>query len=141
MRVQLVSTTNMRVFFGMSSDAANSPSASDTYADSKSVAMIVVRTTDLGGTYKFVHNDGSATALYEDTGISVSTTLRTWEIYGDDSGARFGWAVDGGSITWYTTQVPASTTNLGIIHEIQTNDSGVAKSMNVVAVYTEFDSK
>jgi hypothetical protein len=139
MRGRLVSTTNLRSFFGLSSDAANSPSASDTYATSKHVAMIGSRSNDTN--FQFIHNDGSNPALYEDTGIPVNNTVRTWEIFGDDNGARFGWAVDGGTINWVTTQPPGSTNALGIVHEVQTNESGVAKSFDMLSMYIEFDTK
>lgn len=131
--------STLRSFFGLSSDGANSPSASDNYADSKSVAMIGHRTTDT--TFQFIHNDASGTALYDNTTISVNATVHTWEIFGDETGGRFGWAVDGGAINWAASQAPASTTNLGVVHEIQTNDSGVAKSYDMIGLYIEFDSK
>lgn len=137
-RLGSATVSTFRTFFGLSSDAANSPSASDTYADSKSVAMFGHRTTDTN--WQFIHNDGSATALYEDTGVAINTSLRTLEIFGDDTNTRFGWSIDGSTISWITTQVPASTTNLGIVHEVQTAEN-VAKSFDLIAMYIEFDSK
>jgi hypothetical protein len=136
-RMSSATVSTYRTFFGLSSDAANSPTG-DTYADSKSVAMIGHRTTDTN--WQFIHNDGSATALYENTGVAVNSSLRTFEIYGDDSGARFGYSIDGAAVTWFTSQVPATGTNLGIIHEIETAEA-VAKSFDLIAMYVEFDSK
>lgn len=140
MRGRLVSTTLQRVFWGLSSDAANSPSASDTYADGKHIAMILARSGD--STFQFCHNNATTPALYENTTISCTDqVIHTWEIFLDETGARAGYAVDNGTIQWFATQVPGSTNSLGMIHEIQTNESGVIKTFDRLNTYIEMDNK
>ena len=99
-------TTDVRGWFGVSSDAGNMPTG-DTYADSKSVFLFGWRTTDLAGNYQIIHNDGSASATYVDTGTAVSTALRTVELWGDETAGGWKWSINGGTVNTITTGTPA----------------------------------
>jgi hypothetical protein len=130
-------TSNVRGWFGFTSDGGNSPTG-DTYADSKSVFLFGWLS---GGTnYQIIHNDGSASATYVDTGVALSTSLRTVELWGDEAAGGWKWSINSGTVNTITTGTPASGTVLGIVWEIETSET-VAKTLDAVAIYLEFDSK
>ena len=70
-------------------------------------------------------NDGDATQD-NDTGITIIPTdenIHTIRIFGDSTNTRFGVSLDGANATYYTTEIPASTTRLGSIIQFINEDS------------------
>ena len=130
-------TLSSRFYIGMTSDASNDPTNVDTLNDAKSCFLFGYRSTDAN--YQIIRNDGSTPATYVDTGIVIDTAVRTVELFGDDANARFGYRINGGTITWYTTAIPAQTTWMGAYWMMTTTDT-VAKAFDNIAIYTEFDS-
>jgi hypothetical protein len=123
-------------WFGFTSSTTDP--TGDTEATAKSFFAVGFRTTDTN--YQIIRNDGSTPATYVDTGVVVNTTLRTWELVGDETGTRWGWAVDGGAFTYYTTIIPAITTLLTLIMHMELSSGGVARSFDISAFDIEFDT-
>ncbi len=128
-------TTVQGGWWGFSS--SSSDPTGDTDGDAKSYFMLGFRTTD--SNFQIIRNDGSTPATYVDTGIAINTTVRTWELVADETGTRWGWAVDGGAFTYYTTIIPAATTVLTIVIEMELASGGVARSFDLITLDFEMD--
>jgi hypothetical protein len=128
--------TLQATWFGFSS--VTTDPAGDTEANSKSYFAVGHRSSDTN--FQIIRNDGSASATYVDTAIPVNTTVRTWELIADEVGTRWGWAVDGGAFTYYTTIIPAATTGLTLNLQIELASGGVAKSFDLISMDYESDA-
>jgi len=128
--------TLQATWFGFDSSTVDPTGDSD--ADSKSYFAVGNRSSDTN--FQIIRNDGSATATYVDTTIPVNTTVRTWELIADETNTRWGWAVDGGAFTYYTTIIPAATTVLTLNLQIELASGGVAKSFDLISLDYESDA-
>lgn len=112
------SSNSFRVVIGFTTD----PSAdygSDGQLASKSCFMWFKETADAD--IRVARNDGDTTPDY-DTGVSLAqtnTSVHTIRVFGDSANNRFGVSLDGANATYYTTEIPASTTRLGTIVQFE----------------------
>ena len=111
-----------RIVMGFTSD----PSAdygSDGALDNKSCFMWFKETTDtitqVGRNDGDALGDKSATVSLASSNESVNTI----RVFGDSANNRFGVSLNGANATYYTTEIPASTTRLGVIVQIENEDS------------------
>lgn len=128
-------TTVQRFFFGFYGGTGTIANNDDQLNAIHGFGLAQITTS---ANYQIAHNDGVGATVYDDTGIAVSTTFRTWVIRAklDDSG--FEWSVDGGAFTSVTTNIPATATNLGYQFIIITNEN-VMKEVGWTYVYAEND--
>jgi len=94
--------------------------------------------------FQILHNDATGVTLFENTGIAIDTNVHRLEIIADDANARFGWSLDSSAFSYTnltSTEIPGSTTSLLIQNEIQTNEAGVGKILDLALVEVEMDSK
>ena len=71
-------------------------------------------------------NDGDATQDKDAALVSLSSTdenVTTVRLIGDAANNRFGISLNGASFQYYTTEIPAATTRLGCIVQIENEDS------------------
>jgi len=129
-------TANVRGYIGFVANSADI--SGDSWMDSKSGIVFGFRSTDT--TFQIIRNDGSATATYVDTTIPLDTVVRTIEILADDVNTRWGWRINGGVTTWYTTAVPAAATSVGIVQEAQQTTT-TAVSLDILGIELEYDTK
>jgi hypothetical protein len=111
-----------RIVIGFTSD----PSAdygSDGQLASKSCFMWFKETGDT--VVQNARNDGDATPDLSST-VSVASTnesINTIRLFGDSANNRFGISLNGANATYYTTEIPAASTRLGVIVQIENEDS------------------
>jgi len=70
-------------------------------------------------------NDGDATQN-KDAAVSLTSTdvaIHTVRVFADNTNNRWGISLDGANATYFTTEVPAQTTKLGCIVQIENEDS------------------
>jgi hypothetical protein len=111
-----------RIVMGFTSD----PSAdygSDGQLASKSAFMWFKETGDT--VTQVGRNDGDASGDKSST-VSLASSnesVNTIRLFGDSTNNRFGVSLNGANATYYTTEIPASTTRLGCIVQIENEDS------------------
>ena len=68
---------------------------------------------------QILRNDGDATTDKVSTGIAIAaSTVFTFELVGDATNSRWGWNVNGGAFTYYTTDVP-TTSSLRFTYQLE----------------------
>jgi hypothetical protein len=111
-----------RIVMGFTSD----PSAdygSDGNLANKSCFMWFKETADT--VTQVGRNDGDATQD-KDNGVTLTSTdenVNTIRLFGDSVNNRFGISLNGAAAVYYTTEIPASTTRLGCIVQIENEDA------------------
>jgi hypothetical protein len=111
-----------RIVMGFTSD----PSAdygSDGALASKSCFMWFKETSD--ATIQSWRNDGD-TSPDQSATVSLASTnesINTIRLFGDSANNRFGISLNGANATYYTTEIPAASTRLGVIVQIENEDS------------------
>jgi len=59
--------------------------------------------------WRIIRNDGDATADKANSGITIAaSTVFTFELVADAANSRWGWNVNGGAFTYYTTEIPTT---------------------------------
>jgi hypothetical protein len=97
--------------------------------------MLVQRAADTN--FFICTNDGDANSTFTDTGVAVNTSIHTIEFraVGD---TKFQWALDGGTWTDITSNIPGSTTAIGFLAGVQ-NDDGTAHTLRIYNIETSSD--
>jgi hypothetical protein len=106
---RLNTTTNARVWIGWKSVGAEP--AGDDDLNAASGFMVGCRAADT--TFMNIRNDGTGATVYTATSITKDTGIHIVELFADEINNRFGYDFDeSGTITWFTTDIPAQTTGL-----------------------------
>ena len=119
--------TNKRFAIGFA--AVNSlPTGTDAYL-ATGVAGFLFRwssTTDTN--VQLLRNDASGTAVQVDTGVTLAAnTPVTVEIIADEANSRIGWAINEGTVTYYTTDIPAANTYLNYFVILSTKTTTIQR--------------
>lgn len=87
-------------------------------------------------TLKILRNDNAGTAVTVDTGLTlVANTPVTIEIIADEPNTRMGWAINEGTVTYYTTDIPANTQSLNYFHSIESVTVAGARALRLYYSY------
>jgi hypothetical protein len=112
-------TTSRRVWIGcFNSD----PMASD----APTGAHIGVRVSTSAGSTQFVLSHADGTTQAETNLLASDTSVHTIRIVADEANTKFQYSWDGAALVDVTTNIPASTTDLGCYQEIRTLTAGAA---------------
>jgi len=96
------------------------------------------KTTD-NANWRIVHNAGTATNTFVDTGVEADTEIHVFKMWGDDANSRFRCQLDNGTVHLLTTNIPPQTT--GLLYSTSIINAGVseARILNIYYVYIESD--
>lgn len=119
-----VSTAVRRVWVGVFS---NSPMGADTNSSLLYVGLRL-STAPANTNYVVMNSDGSSEASPVQVAAS-DANAHTFRVVADDANSRIGYSFDGAAITWLTSSIPASNTDLQVFCLMRTLE-GVAKDMN-----------
>lgn len=120
-KFQCISQTLCRHFIGFVSGAPTTPYAlGDDWLNAKSGFGIYVTS---GGNFRIGSNDGSGATVFSSDIETIDTDVHTIYLEGDEANSRWGYSWDDGTMTWLTTEIPASTTPLSFMFTIQTNEN------------------
>ena len=133
--IRLTTTTVQRFFFGFYGGTGTIANNDDQLNAIHGFGIAQITTS---ANYQIAHNDGVGATVFDDTGIAVDTTYRTWILRAKSDDTGFEWNVNGGSFTSVTTNVPASATNLGF-QFIQITNENVVKGAEWHYIYAEND--
>lgn len=128
------SSVNYRVVVGFTSDVT-ADYGSDSALANKSCFMWFKETADT--VIQIGRNDGDATQDKDNTAITLSQTnnsVNTIRIFADNVNSRFGISLNGGAASYYTTEIPASTTRLGCIIQFE-NEGTDDRSFELLGAY------
>jgi hypothetical protein len=124
--------TNTRVYIGFH-NSGSSPTGEDWLnGTSKAGFLFCKRAAD--ATWQIMTNNlTTGAAIITDTtvGIGSDAAVHTVKLVADDSGARFGYIIDGSAIAYVTNQVPATGTGIGSVIHIENVSGGVAKTLSM----------
>ena len=112
-----------RLVMGFVSDV-DSSYGGDNDLNNKSAFCWFKETADT--TIQVGRNDGDATQDKDAALVSLSSTdenVNTIRIIGDAANNRFGISLNSASFEYYTTEIPAATTRLGVVVQIENEDS------------------
>jgi hypothetical protein len=121
-RFRIGNTSSCRVFIGMSDDAdAHDPNGSS-FLNSKTGAMLMFGNGIGNGSNFYIgHNSGGGTATLDNTNQSASSgTVYTVELILNDASANLKWAINNGSLSTISSNIPASSTSMGVSWGIET---------------------
>jgi hypothetical protein len=127
-KMAMTTLDDSRFFLGFNS--TDVPTGSNTYLNNQSGFALTYQydTAETEDTTWIINrNDGDASEDKVSTGINLSsTTPFTFELVGDTANSRWGWNVNGGTFTYYTTEIPTTNTNQRFTFRIeQIGDSSV----------------
>jgi hypothetical protein len=127
-KMAMTTLDDSRFFLGFNS--TDVPTGSNTYLNNQSGFALTYQydTAETEDTTWIINrNDGDASEDKVSTGINLtSTTPFTFELVGDTANNRWGWNVNGGAFTYYTTEIPTTNTNQRFTFRIeQIGDSSV----------------
>ncbi len=128
-------TTASRIFAGFYNVTSGAVSSADPLSANSGVALWF--DSAVSANWKRGHNDGAGAGVYDDTGVALAaSTLYPVEIYAvADNKFRF---VFNGTATDITTDIPASTTNLGF-HIYIENTTGASKTLRTYYIIVRND--
>jgi hypothetical protein len=126
-RFQVDALTNRRFAIGLA-NIGQLPTATDAYLATAIPGFLFRFSDTTDTTIKLLRNDNAGAPVQVDTGLTLAAnTAVTLEIYADEPNTRMGWAINGGAITYYTTDIPANTTGLNYFFIIETKTAAVQK--------------
>lgn len=141
-KFKLVSQTVDRLFLGhMGGNPTNppEPAGDDTLNAGNGFLFGMSTTSSVSASHWLIlHNDGTGATVVEDTGITFDANVHTIKLVADESNTRFSWSLDGGAYTHVTTDIPAATTNMAPVFEIETAEA-VGKSFNLYNGFCQQD--
>jgi len=111
--------TGSRFYAGFASTGAVTKSSS--FLDSLSGFLMFKHSSE--NFFKIANNDGSGSMV---EGSSILTTNSGWHsirLLADEAGSRFGWSLDGGAITYVSSEIPSSTATLHVVFNASDDDS------------------
>jgi hypothetical protein len=119
--------TNRRFAIGLAS-VGSLPAGVDAYLATAVPGFLFRFSDTTDTTIKLLRNDNAGTAVTVDTGLTLAVnTPVTLDIYADEANTRMGWAINGGTITYYTTDIPAATTGLNYFLILETKSAAAQK--------------
>jgi hypothetical protein len=114
-----------RIVIGFTSDVSSTTTyGTDNSLNNKSAFMWFKETADT--LIQVGRNDGDATQDKNSALVSLSSTdenVNTVRIIGDAANNRFGISLNSASFEYFTTEIPAATTRLGCVVQIENEDS------------------
>lgn len=114
--------TTVRVYFGFHSSVGALLADSDDPLNALSGFVLGKITTSAN--WQILRNDGGGVTVAVDTGVLVvANTEVTIEIFSDPANARWGWSINQGAVTFYTTDIPLSTALLDWATMVRTNSA------------------
>ncbi len=131
LRVGFSSTSDIRVFIGWSSDTNDI--AGETTLNNFSGCGVGKRTADTN--WFTMRNDGDATEDRVDTSIAFATTVVTIELALDATSFRS--KIAGTTQTAQTTEIPASTTMLNPIIQVETGAGAADKVITIYPIWAQ----
>jgi hypothetical protein len=79
--------------------------------------------TTTNNNWVIMRNDGVSGTVIASTGTAFNTSVHTIELVGDATNSRFGYSLDGGAFTYYTTDIPLADQALTYVAHIETSDT------------------
>lgn len=73
--------------------------------------------------FQITHNDGDTSQNEESTLFTTDSAVHKIRLIADEDNTRFGYSLDGAALTYISTEIPASTTNLGVTIASSQSDS------------------
>lgn len=114
--------TDQRLFIGPTSRAGSNPANGDDELNAQSGIMLSLRAADT--VFQIMRNDGSGASVFTNVegNPTVDTNVHTIEFLADENGSRWFTIWDGDNINRqsFTTEIPGSTTRMGVHFIIQT---------------------
>jgi hypothetical protein len=139
-KFKLVSTTSQNFWLGFIGGGPTELAGADPFGAGASGIVFGVSTT-VATNWAIMYNDAAGATVIDNTGIAYDTNVHTVKIVGDDANTKFMWSLDNAAYVALGTPaaIPSQTNSLGVIAEIETQDSGVAKSFQLyqMAIQTE----
>lgn len=110
-KIRINTLADHRFFFGFNTGTV--PDNDDNFLDSLQGFAIGYQYDTAGGspntTWQILRNSGAASTTKTSSGITIAAgTVFTFELVGDAANSRWGWNVNGGAFTYYTTAVPTT---------------------------------
>lgn len=137
-KFSLGQTADVRCWFGFWTRASVYPTTDDAFGGGFAGFCLGIRANDT--VWQIAHNDNSGATVYAAVAgnPAVDTAVHVIEIFADEANTRFGYSFDGGTITYISTDIPASTASLDFIASIQ-NSAAAIKVLNLYWVEMESD--
>lgn len=111
--------TGSRFYAGFASSGAVSKSSS--FLDSASGYLVFKHSSN--NYFEIAHNDGSGTMAQDGSILTTNSGFHTIRLLADESGSRFGYSLDGGAITYQTSDIPSATATLHVVFNASDDDS------------------
>jgi hypothetical protein len=121
---------NCRIFIGFKA-SSSMPNSDDPL---NAIAGFALGTISTNTNYQIFNDSGSGATTVTSTGTAIDTAIHTIQLQADDTNTRWGWSLDGGSMTYISTAIPSQTAGLSYIFGIV--NSGVAASKTLDHFYT-----
>lgn len=119
-------TANKRFAFGFL--GANTVPASDTFLATAIPGFIFRWSQGTDTNLQLLRNTNSGTATQTDTGLAIAANTNvTIEIVGDNTNSRWGYALNEGSFTYFTTAIPAASQSLNFAFQIEAKTAGIQR--------------
>jgi hypothetical protein len=127
--------TNRRTFIGLQLSTTAFRTGDDPLNGQMGI-MLCARSTDT--TYQIAHNDSTDVTVFEDTGVATAnSSMHLIEIKSDAADTGWQWSLDGSAFSaLLTTDVPASTTQMFPVIEIETTEA-LAKNLDLAYWFAE----
>jgi hypothetical protein len=123
-KIQLPDITTVRFAIGVAA-LEDLPGNTDTILDTGVEGFLFYWSSTITSNIELRRNNASGSSVDISTGVSVSTnTPITFEIIADEANSRIGWAINEGSITYYTTDIPSATTSMNYFVKAETKTNG-----------------
>jgi len=136
-RIQFASFTEMRAAWGLAA-LGILPGNTATFLGSGVAGFLFRVESGVDSTYQLFRNDTSGTAVQVNTGIAAQVAVPvTFEIFGDATNNRIGWAINEATTTWYTTDIPEATTSLNYHTRIEAKAGGARSLIQYYAYITQ----
>lgn len=136
-KIRLGTSTLQTLYLGFAS-VVSADLAGDDPLNAVAGVMFGMRSADT--TFQIMHNDTSGATNFINTGVTINTTaIRTFDLKAIDVATnKWQWSIDGSAWAEITsTDIPSQSTPLGLHTALVTNESGVAKNMEVFEVRVE----
>lgn len=118
--------TNKRFAFGFL--GANTVPASDTFLATAIPGFIFRYSSTTDTALQLFRNTNSGTATQVNTGLTVAANTKiTIEIVGDSANSRWGWAVNEGAFTYYTTAIPTASQYLNYAFQMEAKTAAIQR--------------
>lgn len=135
-RFRINQTNIIRAYVGFTS-ATGLDLSGDDPLNALSGLMLMKRSADTK--WQIAANDASGVTTFTNTNIDIDTSIHTIDVIADDSSSIFFWSFDGTDYSPITSNIPTQSAGLGWQGQVETNHSGVAKSIDVYYIEVTSD--